>query len=98
MKKTKGPNRKPGRSMHPRPNGDLLRRITIDPKILLGKPTIRGMRISVEQVLHLLGEGLTPKQILHEFPMLEEEDIRAAVAYAHRLVSTEKVYRLGNAR
>ena len=94
MKKSKAP----GRSVLPRANGDLLQRITIDPKILVGKPTIRGMRISVEQVLHLLGEGLTPKQILHEFPMLEEEDIRASVAYAHWLVSTEKVYRVGHAR
>jgi uncharacterized protein (DUF433 family) len=75
-------------------NGDLLDRITINPKVLVGKPTIRGMRISVEQVLHLLGEGMTPKQILHEFPVLEEDDIRAAVSYAHRLVSTERVYRV----
>ena len=94
MKKQKNLNR----SLRPRPNGDLLQRITIDPKILVGKPTIRGMRISVEQVLHLLGEGLTPKEILREFPLLEEEDIRASVAYAHKLVSTEKVYRVGHAR
>jgi uncharacterized protein (DUF433 family) len=73
----------------------LLRRITIDPGVLVGKPTIRGTRISVEQVLHLLGEGMTPKQILHELPSLEAEDIRAAVAYAYKLVSTEKVYRVG---
>ena len=94
MKKTKVVGGKRRRS---HANGDLLQRITIDPKVLVGKPTIRGMRISVEQVLHLLGEGLTAKQILHELPVLEEEDIRAAVAYAHRLVSTEKVYRAGNA-
>jgi uncharacterized protein (DUF433 family) len=97
MKKAKAPARKRRRSPGRHTNGELLKRITIDPRILVGKPTIRGMRISVEQVLHLLGEGLTPKQIMLEFPVLEEEDIRAAVAYAHRLVSTERVYRLGNA-
>ena len=76
-------------------NGDLLKRITIQPDVLVGKPTIRGMRISVEQILHLLSEGISTKEILHEFPVLEEEDIRAAVAYAHRMLSTEKVYRAG---
>lgn len=97
MKKTRAVRRKPGRPNRLSPNGDLRRRITIDPEVLVGKPTIRGMRISVEQVLHLLSEGLTSKEILLEFPVLEEDDIRASVAYAHRLVSTERVYRVGNA-
>ena len=79
-----------------RNNSDLLKRITVQPGVLVGKPTIRGMRISVEQVLHLLSEGMTAKDILREFPVLEEEDIRAAIAYAHEVLSTEKVYRVGS--
>ena len=77
MKKAKNQNR----SVRPPANGDLLLRITIDPKVLVGKPTIRGMRISVEQVLHLLGEGLTRKEILQEYPILEEKDIQAAMTF-----------------
>ena len=77
MKKAKKQNR----SVRPPANGDLLLRITIDPKVLVGKPTIRGMRISVEQVLHLLGEGLTRKEILQEYPILEEKDIQAAMTF-----------------
>ena len=77
-------------------SGDhLLRRITINPKVLVGKPTIRGMRISVEQIINLLGQGMTSKEILDEFPVLEGNDIRAALHYAHQVLSTEKVYRVG---
>lgn len=91
MKKTQ--NQKRSKARRFTKNGDLLRRITVDPKVLVGKPTIRGMRISVEQILNLLGQGLTHEQILREYPVLEEEDIRAALLYAHRVMATEKVYR-----
>lgn len=79
------------------PNAELLKRITIDPKVLVGKPTIRGMRISVEQILNLLGQGMTHNDILREFPVLEDEDIRAALQYAHRVMASEKVYRVETA-
>ena len=82
---------------HKPQNTDLLRRITVDPKILVGKPTIRGMRISVEQILNLLGQGMTNKEILSEFPILEEDDIKAALQYAHRLMAVEKVYNMRRA-
>ena len=59
----------------------LLNRITVNSKVLVGKPTIRGMRISVEQILNLLSHGMSHKEILEEFPVLEEEDIRAALEY-----------------
>ena len=52
------------------------------------------MRISVEQILDLLGQGMTNKQILAEFPLLVEEDIKAALQYAHRLMAVEKVYNM----
>ncbi len=54
-------------------------RITLDPKILVGKPTIKGTRISVELVLKMLGQGIEMKEILEEYPDLEREDILAAI-------------------
>jgi len=60
----------------------LLRRITVNPKIFGGKPTIRGLRIKVESILALLEQGVTPEEILRDYPDLEPEDIRACLAYA----------------
>jgi uncharacterized protein (DUF433 family) len=85
------------RPKNPVIQNDLLNRITINPKVLVGKPTIRGMRISVEQILNLLGQGMTHKEILREFPTLEDEDITAAIQYAHRSLAIEKVYPTGTA-
>ncbi len=59
----------------------LLERITIDPNICFGKPTIRGTRIWVSLILDLLAEGMTPEDILAEYPHLQLEDVRAAIAY-----------------
>lgn len=70
----------------------LLQRISIDPEILAGKPIIRGMRISVEQIINLLSEGMSSKEIIDEFPILEEDDIRAALVYAHEMLLDECVY------
>jgi uncharacterized protein (DUF433 family) len=60
----------------------LLSRITVNPKIFGGKPTIRGLRIKVESILALLKQGVTPEEILRDYPDLEPEDIRACLAYA----------------
>jgi uncharacterized protein (DUF433 family) len=60
----------------------LLSRITVNPKIFGGKPTIRGLRIKVESILALLEQGVTPEEILRDYPDLEPEDIRACLAYA----------------
>jgi uncharacterized protein (DUF433 family) len=57
-------------------------RIIRDPQVMLGKPVIRGTRITVEHVLRELGGGLTPEQIVAGHPHLTLEDIRAAQAYA----------------
>jgi uncharacterized protein (DUF433 family) len=59
----------------------LLGRITVDPKIFGGKPTIRGMRISVEFILSLLAQGETPETILTDYPDLQPDDLRACLAY-----------------
>lgn len=59
----------------------LLNRITIDPNICFGKPTIRGTRIWVSLILDFLANGLTVEDVLAEYPHLEVDDIRAAIAY-----------------
>jgi uncharacterized protein (DUF433 family) len=57
-------------------------RIVADPKIRFGKPTIRGTRIAVEDILRLASRGLSTAEILAEYPGLDEEDIRAAHEFA----------------
>jgi uncharacterized protein (DUF433 family) len=64
---------------------NLLERITIDPTISHGKPTIRGLRYPVEVILELLSSGMTTEAILSDYSDLEHEDIMAALAFAARL-------------
>jgi uncharacterized protein (DUF433 family) len=71
---------------------DLLQRITFDQNVLAGKPVIRGLRISVEMILELLSKGATAEEILEDYPQLEAEDLRAALLYAHHLISSEAVH------
>ena len=59
----------------------LLERISIDPTVCFGKPCIRGTRIWVSLILDLLADGMTIEEILAEYPQLQAEDIRAAIAY-----------------
>lgn len=72
---------------------DLLRRITLDPKVCGGTPCIKSTRIPVAVVLDSLAEGLTPEQIINHFPNLGMEDIRASLAYAAEL-SRESVWKI----
>ena len=69
----------------------LLKRITVDPRIFGGKPIIRGRRLAVEHVLGMLATGDTPETLLEGYPWLETEDILACLAYARRLVGHERV-------
>ena len=64
-------------------------RITLDPDVLGGRATIRGLRISVAHVVNLVANGMTPAQIVSELPDLEEEDVRHALAYAAALARDE---------
>ncbi|NKE71789.1 DUF433 domain-containing protein [Candidatus Manganitrophus noduliformans] len=73
---------------------ELLSRITVDPKILVGKPTIRGLRISVEQIIKALANNVSAKELLEEYPELEPEDIQAVLLYAAELISEERVFQL----
>lgn len=62
-------------------------KIITDPKIMLGKPVVAGTRITVEQILKLLAQKLTIKDILEDFPQLTEANIKAAVKYAAKKVA-----------
>ena len=59
---------------------NLLQRITFDPRVLHGKPLIRGLRISVEMILELLAKGANKQEILEDYPELEAADIQAALS------------------
>ena len=69
-------------------------RITVDPNVLVGKPIIKGTRISVEFVIDLLGRGWTTTDVLREYDHLKPEDIQACLAYAGEVLKSEKVYLL----
>jgi uncharacterized protein (DUF433 family) len=60
---------------------DLLLRITVDPNVCFGKPCVRGHRIWVSLILDLLASGSTTREILEDYPGLEEADVRACIAY-----------------
>lgn len=69
-------------------------RITIDPEVLVGKPVIKGTRISVEFVIDLLARGWTSDQIVEEYDHLTTEDIQACLGYASAMLQSERVYLL----
>ncbi|MCI0693756.1 DUF433 domain-containing protein [candidate division KSB1 bacterium] len=69
----------------------LLERIAINPKVMVGKPVIRGTRIPVELIVKMMAQGIAEEEILKEYPRLEPEDIRAALAYASIVLSNEEV-------
>lgn len=70
---------------------DLLARITVDADICHGKPCIRGLRYPVETILDLLSADMTPEEILADYPDLERDDIRAALAYAAQLSRVQRL-------
>lgn len=66
----------------------LLERITTNPRVMAGKPVIRGTRLSVEYILKLLSQGITTEEILSEYPGLQQEDIQACLLFAARSLSS----------
>jgi uncharacterized protein (DUF433 family) len=71
-------------------NTELLKRIEINPKVLCGKPVIKGTRISVELILGDLAFGRNFVDIMNDYD-IAEDDIRAALTYAHELVANEEL-------
>ena len=70
---------------------DWVDRIATDPNVCHGKPCVRGTRIMVAVILDNLAEGVTPEQIVVEYPPLTLEDVRAAIAYAATLAREEEL-------
>ena len=66
-------------------------RVVMDPKIMFGKPVIKGTRVTVELILRKLAEGMTEEQILTHHPQLKVEDIRAATAFAADHLANEEI-------
>lgn len=67
------------------------KRIAIDPKIMVGKPVIRGTRIPVYVILNLLGEGCSFEEITQQYPDIIQEDILAAIKFAAKFTDFEEV-------
>lgn len=65
-------------------------RIIIDPEVLSGKPVIKGTRIPVYLIIELLGNGMTEKEVLRQYPTLKKEDIKAALLYASKCIENEE--------
>lgn len=72
-------------------------RITVDPRVLVGKPIVKGTRIAVEFVIDLLARGWSVEQILSDYDHLTADDILACLAYAREMLRSEKVYLSGEA-
>ena len=71
---------------------NLIERIIIDPEICHGKPTIRGLRYPVENMLELMASGMTIEELLSDYPDLEEKDFLACLEYAAKLVHVKSIY------
>jgi len=70
----------------------LLRRVVVDPKIMLGKPVIKGTRLPVEIIVEKVAYGATIDDLRKDYPFLKEDDIRAALLYAAKRIANERVY------
>jgi len=73
---------------------ELLNRITLNPDVLFGKPSIRNMRYSVAMILDLLAAGMTKEEILEDYPDLEQEDIYACFVFAAKLVNVQSITKI----
>lgn len=70
---------------------ELMARISINPKVMVGKPVIVGTRITVELIIKMLSQGILEQEILKEYPNLQLEDIRAALVYAAKSLALEEI-------
>ena len=75
-------------------DNEVFGRITVNPEVMVGKPTIRGFRITVEQILKALAANISINELLEDYPELELEDIRAALLYAVESINHEQVFEL----
>ena len=73
---------------------NLISRITINPEICNGKPTIRNTRYTVELILDLLSAGMSEVEIIEDYPALESNDIKACLAFASRLSKVKSITKI----
>lgn len=71
---------------------NLLKRITIEPTVMLGKPVIKGTRMPIDLLVEKVAFGISIHELLEDYPFLTADDIRAALLYSARCVSVEEVY------
>ncbi|MBI3050846.1 DUF433 domain-containing protein [Candidatus Woesearchaeota archaeon] len=71
---------------------DFMKRIVVDPKVMVGKPVIKGTRITVEAIVRCAAQGMTFDEILEDYPYITREDIKAALFYAQSLVAGEEIF------
>jgi len=69
---------------------ELLRRVEVNPRIMFGKPVIKGTRLPVNIILEKLAYGYTEEELIEEYPFFSVEDIKAAILYAARVISMEE--------
>ncbi|MCY7330408.1 MAG: DUF433 domain-containing protein [Saprospiraceae bacterium] len=70
---------------------NLLQRITLNPEVSNGKPTIRNMRFTVAQMLDLLASGMSQEEILEDYPYIEQADIQACLLYASKMANAKSI-------
>ena len=75
---------------------NLIDRITINSDICHGKPTIRGLRYPVENILELMASGMTIEELLVDYPDLEREDFLACLEYASRLTKVKSIHKIAS--
>ena len=70
---------------------NLLRRIEINHKVMVGKPVIKGTRIPLDLIVRMVAQGITEKEIIQEYPRLQPDDVRAALVYAAWMLEHEDI-------
>ena len=69
-----------------------MKRIVVNPKVMVGKPVIKGTRITVEAIVGRVAEGMTFSEIIEDYPYVTKDDIKAALRYAESLVAGEEIF------
>lgn len=69
-----------------------MKRIVVDPKVMVGKPVIKGTRVPVYEIVARIAQGWTFEEILKDFPRITKDDIKAALMYAEKLVEGEEIF------
>ena len=73
---------------------ELFTRITVNPDVCHGKPTVRGLRYPVDMLLELMASGMSQQEILDDYPDLEQQDLLACLSYAAKLTHVNSIYRI----